>query len=556
MKLYIFVVAILVTQYGYTQNDHVKYRRCMEGCNTIRHSDDDLNAQFQYDIWDEFITQDVVSDYGVRNAGKGASRFHQAIDYTSLLRGAGDEDKGDAIMAIQAGNVVLIDADRNYKGIKIGDYGYFHIFRNWKNQNEKMQKIGKFILKRVDAAPEFEKQPWAIIDLENCRAICTEENRKITIEGLNNNFCGNNIFYTINYVEEGWDIAPMGGSGGTKGYATHLHLERYVNGSVKHGPNQYVQHQSQDFDIELTTKDNTDVQLKYPGTARNAFRLRAIMKDGHKIGIDRFENVTMNLDKADILLQRNGSNDYEHIVGFEGKNKTRIESKFWLGANHNTTIYPSDWNSRDFGTWTQTGTYPYAHNDANNQIYDDYFFADFYTRIHKDKHDAFADIPSNARYNDGKYKLRSTVTNVRDALFEIPAIDITLDNFLPYITNVNIRFNGDQLYQVIREGNEGGIQTDDGYILNTIHDYSPNPDYYPNNVLTLEVLTSEPMQNVRYALKKAGPTTFPNPVPMTQHLANKLLWTATITSSNIERTCYNLEIKGQDLSENELMDVY
>src|SRR5690606_20310668 len=128
-----------------------------------------------------------------------------------------------------------------------------------------------------------------------------------------------------------------------------------------------------------------------------------------------------------------GSDDYEHIVGFEGNTRKKIESKFWLGANHETTIYPTDWNNRDFGTWTQTGTYPYAHNDVNNQIYDDYFFADFYTRIHKDKHDAFTDIPSNARYNDGKYKLKPKVTNVREEQFTIAGTNITLDNFKPYI---------------------------------------------------------------------------------------------------------------------------
>ncbi len=336
-----------------------------------------------------------------------------------------------------------------------------------------------------------------------------------------------------------------------------MHLERRNSGK-KHDPNQNVNHKSQDFQIELKINNKTDVILKYPGTIRNAIRLRATMKDGIPVGSDRFSNVTMNLDKADILLQRQGSDDYEHIIGYEGSGdeKTKIESKLWLGANFNTSIIPSNWNSRPFGSWTQTGTYPYAHSSPD-KIYDDYFFSDFYTRIDKTDFKKLTDLPTNARYNDGKYKLKPTVTNVRDELFTIPAINFSLDNFKPYISFFNVKTNGSPIYQLNRTGSEGDEKTtDDGTVSNEAQKYALKIVEDGPNTLSIEITTSEPMQNLQFAHKKETQTAFSPPAPMIPNGSNKLKWSGNISTTFSQGDCFNVQFFGQDLSTNQILGIH
>ena len=154
---------------------------------------------------------------------------------------------------------------------------------------------------------------------------------------------------------------------------------------------------------------------------------------------DGYTNVTMNADNVAILLQKANSNTFDEIIG------PHYSSRISMGARDDSPITPwssAVFNTRHkagFGSWTRTGIKPFAHNDVitpidlRNEPYDDYFFSDFYTRIHKNDHKKFSDTPINARYNDGAYKIKPTLTNVRDELFTIPAIDLTIDNFPPYL---------------------------------------------------------------------------------------------------------------------------
>lgn len=130
-----------------------------------------------------------------------------------------------------------------------------------------------------------------------------------------------------------------------------------------------------------------------------------------------------------------------------------------------------------------------------------------------------------------------------------------LDNFKPYITDVNIRYNNELLYQAVRAGNEGSSDPDDGFVMNRIHEYPISPGQLLPNTLTVEVTTSEPMQNVRMSYKKAGGiTVFPNPVAMTKDITDNLRWTGSIATFN-PGDCYDVQFKGQDLSGNEVINV-
>ncbi len=185
------VAIIMATMYCYAQNDLVRYRPCSSGCEPDDYGD-----------ITEFKTQDVISDYGVRNAD-GGTRFHQAIDYTVY----DIEDMGYSIVAVKEGTVSDINGDDSYKGITVGNYRYTHIFDSYLVNDETFYKSGKFLLKKVK--PVSGKNTWwAIVDLEHCRAFCEESGRIVEISG----YCNNSIS-TDNWVNEGWDIAPIGGSG-------------------------------------------------------------------------------------------------------------------------------------------------------------------------------------------------------------------------------------------------------------------------------------------------------------------------------------------------------
>ena len=147
MRWMIFLVVMMTTFELFAQNDTVRFRRCRHGCERNGEKQDPPGTAFEYGEIQNFLTEDVLSDYGVRNVSGRGSRFHQAIDYSSVLFGAGDNDKGDAIVAIQGGTVYSIWAQNNYKGIRIGNYEYTHIFLSGSG-NQQHQRSGKFVLKK------------------------------------------------------------------------------------------------------------------------------------------------------------------------------------------------------------------------------------------------------------------------------------------------------------------------------------------------------------------------------------------------------------------------
>lgn len=87
------------------------------------------------------------------------------------------------------------------------------------------------------------------------------------------------------------------------------------------------------------------------------------------------------------------------------------------------------------------GVNSFAYNSSNPHPYDDYYFPDFYTRIHKDHSGGAlrtAELPANARYPDGEYALFAQVTNIRDQVTSSDILSFTLDNFKPYVQRVEV----------------------------------------------------------------------------------------------------------------------
>ena len=111
--------------------------------------------------------------------------------------------------------------------------------------------------------------------------------------------------------------------------------------------------------------------------------------------------------------------------------------------------------------------------------------------------DITTDIPIKAKYQDGiKFTIAARSCDQADncATETIPASGTyELDNFKPYITDVNIRYNNELLYQAVRAGNEGSSDPDDGFVMNRIIRHISNDmssiDNDINNLLLFDVKT-------------------------------------------------------------------
>ncbi len=283
---------------------------------------------------------------------------------------------------------------------------------------------------------------------------------------LDPSICNNTTIYVTNYIFDGKDIAPMGDA--ATGYV-HLHLYRFKNTPGSHtespivvdntgDPFFTIQHQAPDYGVELHSENQTNgnISIKYPGTNAQGLKIRCTMLNAENAGTDRFSNVAMNVSRVEFRIKPTSSPNYSLIEG-QGH-----ESRIWIGATQEE-VYP-DFISTEYGGWSKTGQYPFAYVTGDHHAYDDFYFADFITRIHRnDPMDGnttptmIANCPQDARYNDGRYQLKAVVKDVRydenaddadDHIFEGPRndddelapLEFVLDNFKPFIESIEVSF--------------------------------------------------------------------------------------------------------------------
>ena len=210
--------------------------------------------------------------------------------------------------------------------------------------------------------------------------------------------------------------------------------------------------------IEASTFSNwNDTTLQYPGTGDNTIAIRATMENAiYRFDSSRYRNVVHNLDSIQILMKKTGSNNnYEPIQG------SHYRSEFLLGAARTTPVYPATLNL-NYGLTTRTGGSPRAYQDGVIfRPYDNYYYADFTTRIYKANpnpsappNGGIAHCPQNARYNDGDYLIKARAVNVLAAVFEGPKIggvltpiEFTLDNYKPFVESITVKFGNVVVYR-------------------------------------------------------------------------------------------------------------
>ena len=563
----------------------VQYRQCTQGCTSANSTNDGINTAFAYGTANSFITEDVVSDYGMRDYP--SSIWHEGTDLSSLQNGGGDSDRGDALVAIEGGTISRIQATVNYKYVTISgsNYGYGHIFNSLipSQQTGMYLKSGKFVLKQCE--PPFIGY-YAIVDLEECIGYSDLPSAanvgEVLLPGLSVNTCNGTTIYASNYIFDGKDIAPMGDAS-TQWVHLHLYRFKHTPGSHTQNPRSNnnnigdpfytIQHQVPSYTLEMHSQGqtNNNVSLIYPGTTSQGLKVRTTMQ-GTIIpsgAADRFSNVAMNISRVEFRMKPKYSSNFGLLKG------QNHESKIWLGATQDM-IYP-DFITSNYGNWHTTGQYPYAYSTNNPQDYDDFYFADFITRIHSnDPMDGnitpamIADCPQNARYNDGPYELKAAITDVMGTVTEGPVdasgnlapVEFTLDNFQPFIQSVDAYIAGEQVYNMHwscnntcgPSGNSGGIQPHGGVQTVAIPQYEL---INPSCMLEIVILASEPLQNLTLDIVEGVPGTgVINNISPIFNSSNMQTWIFEVPFSQIQNfQTLQYVFEGVDFSSNNLLNL-
>jgi hypothetical protein len=555
MKSIIILSSLVLALNSFAQTDQVRFRRCISGC-VDNEASDSPNGNFNYGLvtdWLQYETVDVVSDYSMRNCTQ-CTQWHKGVDYSSVAHGIGNADRGDAILAIEGGIISkLHQGSGNYIYLIINgvhDYGYGHMFYSSTIGANNYLQSGKFIIKKCNGN---NSDKLAIIDLERCKAYSDVNNATVTVSGLTK--CPNNqtTFTTTNLVVAGDEIGPIGDSGTPD---PHLHLYNMkgngtaIEASNISSPLENVLHSIPHYNMGVRTENNENgITLSYPATTPQTIKVRAAMANAIESG-DRFLNVSMNINEVRLEIKKSFETTYNPIIGGSS------ESKINLGAIDAAEIYPSTVSER-WGYWGITGQRPYAYTEGNNEAYDDFYFADFITRIHKNDilnkpPLELADTPLNSRYNDGSYNLKPIVTNVHDELFTESATNITIDNFQPFITDFKVKeFSSIVRFHLTRKQDEGSTLPNNGRI--TISKPINNLPFVSTvNTYQMEVQTSEPLQSMTMS-EQIGNNPFGNPISMTKVGTSGLVWTIDFqcNSTGVKR----YQFVGVDLSGNQLMNV-
>lgn len=571
MKHIFLLLVICLPNVLNAQTTQLHYRDC-DGCPVGANSNPPVSqALYPYGQNTAYTTGDIESDFDLRRAD-GNSRWHKGIDLRN--HGAGDDEinqRGDAIINPDSNAIITQFDHTGYKWLVLDgayyDFGYGHIFSHNNINNSNTWRNGNFVLKMSEPDSSGNRFP-CIIDLNSCTVYSTENGIKTILP--TNPHC-NDTLTTTNQVAQGAAIAPIGGSREslTLEFPVHIHLYKLRDPSVTWSnsncmdPLVDLQHPDTDFELNMAFNKNIEApgfdewnnitDFTYPGTQSNCVAIRATMENAMQ-GIDasRYTNVAHNLDSVRILIQKPGSQNFEPIVG------PYYRSEFLLHAKRFTPLYPDNIHNH-YGNVTTTGISPRAYQDGTLfRPYDNYYFADFITRIDdvdlmdgNESPTLIADDPRWARYNDGLYHIYAEVTDVREGEHASNVYGFRIDNFMPYIDAVEVYIGAELIYQ--RDWNftdPNRTNPNDG-VINLL----PGSTEKAIGTSGIEIFaySSEPLEFLSATIPDLSPNTFQG--VFTDE--NQMVWRFNLGPlvSAMEDSCYTIQFSGEDINANPLLDL-
>lgn len=558
-----------------------------------------------YNNTDDLTSWDIVSDYGRRETN---SRWHAGIDISP--RG-GSGEAGFHIISPVSGTIREIFR-MSYKVLVIdgpgnNDYGFGHIFEDELNYPF---RSGDMVIAHLTSDTDY----GAIIyDPQN-----SEDGYCLTDAPLppgNSHYMtytrpdGTVVTYSVangnlrNTVNEGDIIAPIGGSGGFAN-AAHIHLYNYIDYDVNVVDFQKANNQRNPLnflDYNQPTLTNTIQGITIANGANpvagpyydNIDIKARVSFNALRDPAGRWTEASPILDIDNVSIQI--KSEFESDVDYRLLKGADFRSKVDYGGrwtNPGRTRYPSYNNpvgntiggdnstagnsnrstgvdiaqrkedvavSAGYGNYRKMGIYSRAYSDfAANHNYDEYFFNDYHTRIHRDDNFGKASVTlalrnEDARYPDGRYDLIAESQTTRDVDFDNSATPtrITIDNFKPYIKEVFI----------VSDQSEFGYEREWNW-NSTTNNQILGPDQsdgfiYENDGFDISVTTSEPMQSMTISIPSLGISDQPmeNVFPTAPIEEAGRAWAFNVTSAQSVAGDHLIIFTGQDLATNTLVEV-
>jgi len=457
------------------------------------------NFRIKYDLYYdqegliEFTKNQITSDFGHRRGGN-ISPWHRGVDYDH-----GINQICDRILSINSGEIEGIIGSNNYKLIVVrgqnSSFGYGHIFEDESPAQGNGNVYGDFVLYQL---ADIKEDEYCIIDLSNQIAYGMED-----LAGLVVTF--DKIEYTI---QSAIDIdQPIGilGNSGTSG--VHLHLYLFDDPSIPFSqvngwndenndydplsvinykndpsdPNEYFTRYDIriiDFDDNFHNQERTRIEAD--GDQNSSVVVRTIMnRENYGNPSPVYVNDVMDICNVKLFIRPSNCGVEEpETWGTEGSGYQMIlgpdyRSEIDLGARIGDERYPEAICLRH-GDHEHTGIYPWAYHDYQGYPYDDYYFSDFYTRIHNDNpgngNTLMAQSNLHARYPDGDYFLFAKATSVKnnsqnDYVFtnKDEGYAVSIDNFAPFVHKVLVYNNENMEPQHLVYAKEW-IWSDNGFV--------------------------------------------------------------------------------------------
>lgn len=549
MKYNLLSFFLLVALQVLSQNNAIglQYRSCTDCSNSLNSLSVSSSLKNYSNTITDWMLEDISSDFGKRRVSSG-NRFHNGVDIIDKDIGPGQ--LGDAIISPEDGVVSYMGRydGNNYRVIVVDgqnhDFGYGHIFVSGM-LNNLPYRVGNFVYAQAEPIPNEVQAPFVIINLNTCDALAEQSGRMVVIPNLIN--CSDTL-YTTDTVTAGMEIAPIGKSGTNP---VHIHLYRLRNATnppsalgrgvtwnsgydpftVLHNPvNTYDVNVALNKDIDPVGFSNWGGGVLKHGTSENTLALRGTMVGAVPLvnsgGVTinwRYVNDVFVLDKAHIRIAEKNSQDFTSIEG------PYFKSEFNIGALQSTSHYPEKMRLPAFGQVGVTNVAPFAYfEDFNNvRAYNNYYYADFRTRMHVNDVGGdsigsgnraianapikYALAPDDARYKDGLHLIQGKVNTIDGNSFTSTPFEVAIDNFKPYVKSLTASISGTVIYDFHWETVDGELEPRGG-IAQNLPDSGRLDAFALGLGMIVEVEMSEQMESLSLDLSRLVPNCSDDPL--------------------------------------------
>lgn len=414
----------------------------------------------------DFPENAVADDFGPRDWE--TDDFHGGIDY-NCAHGAGEGQRWNFVVSPQYAYIqdwnFLIRPDNFYKRL-IADvfdeehndshsWVFGHVFEDGQLY---FDEFDHHIILKYCEMPNDDK--WGLYFNLSGVDYCYSQvpNAEMNING--------NMIPATHEVNDFDPLVPIGASGTSM---VHLHLNTLPFGTnqsadnLNGSPLQFISYNHPTYIVSSNSQGLPNaISLHYPGNEPTKIKIRPQMA-GEGLDDNRYQHIfDINAIELEWKYQFLSNSYFQRIMG------DQIESIISVGSRLNESklnhpsgnLYPSN-----FPLWAKNGILSNAYNSSstgNNapHPWDDFYFIDFPTRIHKDDKfnnvSKYSQYPSECRYKDGPYEFRAKLWRTENSYEHHCNQNLTLDNWWPFVEKVEMDWGLQHIYEAEWNPNSAG----------------------------------------------------------------------------------------------------